>query len=63
MEPMGRYRFRKLAILFAVGTLICADCAYVIHTAVERGQWFPLVGGALITFIVAFVLAVAVIRS
>ena len=63
MEPMGRYQFRKLAILFAVGTLICAECAYLIHTAVERGQWFPLVGGVLISLIVGFVLAVAVVRS
>jgi hypothetical protein len=49
MTPMSRHRIRRLAIVFLFGTLICTECAYVIHKAVERGQWCPAVGGALIT--------------
>ena len=62
MTPMSRHRIRRLAIVFLFGTLICTECAYVIHKAVERGQWFPAVGGALITLLIALLLAVAIIR-
>jgi L-lactate permease len=60
---MGTHKTRRLIVVLLVGALICAECAYVIDKAIERGQWFPAIGGALITLLIAIVLAVAVIRS
>ena len=62
MRSMSRRGLYDLAILFVVGTLICAYCSYMIYLAVERGQWLPVVGFAIIALIVGFVLTVAVVR-
>jgi uncharacterized membrane protein YhdT len=62
MRSMSRRALYEFAILFVIGTLICAYCSYMIHAAVERSQWFPGVGFAIISLIVGFVLIVAVVR-